>query len=169
VLLLVIALHGRRGGSEDDLDDEHVQPNAVPIMPIEMPDEEINLQQAYQLISDRLGLNDRLGGDADADAEVRLAIFADLRQKARDGEIVVRGRPQRATPVSEMYKPREAIPPGHWRAMCFDIARYVFGDTEDLIQVAATQADNDNDRRNPEPYIDLVVSRRTIERAWPRR
>jgi hypothetical protein len=68
-----------------------------------------------------------------------------------------------------MYKPREAIPPGHWRAMCFDIARYVFGDTEDLIQVAATQADNDNDRRNPEPYIDLVVSRRTIERAWPRR
>jgi hypothetical protein len=165
-VLLAVARLGRRERAAVDDAEMDVQPNAVPIMPVEMRDEEINLQEAYRLISDRLGLNDRLGGDADADA--RLAIFAGLRQKARDGDIVVRGRQQRATGVSGMYKPREAIPPEHWRAMGFDIGRYVFGDAEDLIRVAATQPDNDKDRRNPESYIDLVVSRRVVEEVWPR-
>ena len=70
--------------------------------------------------------------------------------------------------MSSTYKLREAIPPEHWRAMGFEIARYVFGDAEDLVRVAATQPDFDKDRRNPESYIDLVVSRRAIERGWPR-
>jgi hypothetical protein len=126
------------------------------------PDEEINVQQAYHLICKRSGLTYSGGGNPEIDA--RLQIFNDLRQKARDGTVVFRGRQQRFGAVMGTYAPREDIPREHWRKMGFEPTRYIFGETEEFTRETATDPDHDHDRLNPEPYFDLVVSRKAAER-----
>lgn len=139
----------------------------LPTLPMpEPPDEEINLQQAYQLICNRIGLTYR--GDK-SEIGAHLQIFHDLRQKARDGTIVIRGRQQPFGAATGIYAPREDIAREHWRKMDLEAIRYIFGDTEELIRETATDPDHDHDRQNPEPYFDLVVSRKAIEREWPQK
>lgn len=132
----------------------------------ELPDEEINMQQAFHLICDRMGVTRRGGENAEVDA--RLNIFRDLRQKARDGKIVVRGRLQPFGHLGGTYKPREPIPPDHWSKMDFDAVRYIFAETSEFIAETQTEADHEHDRGNPDPYFDLVVSREAIQREWPK-
>ncbi len=143
-----------------------------PILPIapsmaEEPDVEINLQQAFHLICERLGITSRGGGTEEVDA--RLNVFRDLRQKARDASVVIRGREQPYGALMGMYKPREAIPAEHWRNMDFDAPRYIFGEGATFLEETATEPDHKEMKENPHPYVDLTVSKAAIEKAWPPR
>lgn len=144
-------------------------PPTLPRMQIgpEVSDEEINMQQAFHLICDRIGVTKRGGGNDEVDA--RLNIFRDLRQKARDGKIIVRGRLQPLGFLAGAYKPREPIPSEHWGKMDFDPVRYIFAETTEFVTETQTEADHEHDRGNPDPYCDLVVSREAVEREWPRK
>ncbi len=68
------------------------------------PDEEINMQDAFGLIAERLGIPMH-GHDAES-TDARLTIFRDLRQKARDGTIIIRGREQPFGMHGGLYKPQ---------------------------------------------------------------
>jgi hypothetical protein len=129
------------------------------------PDQEINLQQAFHLVCERLGITQRGGSTEDVDA--RLNVFRDLRQKARDGVVVIRGRAQPFGTLMGAHKPREAIPPEHWRDMGFDATRYIFGEGVEFLSETATEPDHKGLKGNPGSYFDLTVSKAAIENAWP--
>lgn len=138
---------------------------SVPVSVAITPDREINMQEAFELIAQRLGVP--MHGHDTKSTDARLNIFCDLRQKARDGTINIRGREQPFGAHGGMYKPRESIPPEHWKHMDFDSVRYIFATEPQTIIEAATRPDHDNFRGNPTPYVDLTVSRATIEKEWP--
>lgn len=129
------------------------------------PDKEINMQEAFELIVERLGIP--MHGHDTKSTDARLTIFHDLRQKARDGTITIRGREQPFGAHGGIFKPRENIPPEHWKNMDFDSVRYIFATEHQTIVEAATDPDDDNRRDNPTPYVDLTVSQASIEKEWP--
>ena len=51
--------------------------------------------------------------------------------------------------------------------MDFDSVRYIFATEHETIVEAATDPDDNNRRDNPTPYVDLTVSRASIEKEWP--
>ena len=130
-------------------------------------DNEINMQEAFELICGRLNVP-RHGHDTKS-TDARLNIFHELRQKARDGAIVIRGREQPFGALLGMYKPRENIPAEHWKNMDFDSVRYIFATEPQTIVEAATEADHKDLKGNPNPYVDLMVSKAAVEKAWPPR
>lgn len=120
-------------------------------------DNEINMQEAFELICGRLNVP-RHGHDTKS-TDARLNIFHELRQKARDGAIVIRGREQPFGALLGMYKPRENIPAEHWKNMDFDSVRYIFATEPQTIVEAATEADHKDLKGNPNPYVDLIALR----------
>ncbi len=139
---------------------------AIPPSVAPASDDEINMQDAFELIAERIGIP--MHGHDTKSTDARLTIFRDLRQKARDGTIIIRGREQPFGMLGSSYKPRENIPPEHWKRMDFDSVRYIFATERETIIEAATDPDDDNRRDNPTPYVDLTVSRASIEKEWPR-
>ena len=89
-----------------------------------------------------------------------------LRQEARDGRLVVRGRPDSGSlSVANYYKPREDISPEHWRDFDFDVARCFFADDARLCR---TEPDDSRSRNHDKVYVDLEVSEAMVRKLWPR-
>lgn len=88
-----------------------------------------------------------------------LAVLADFRQSARDGALVVWGRPN-----GSQAKPREKIPPEHWRDFDFNAIQCLYQDNPNRCH---TMPDDANSMRHDERYSDLWVNKLQVDALWP--
>jgi hypothetical protein len=90
-------------------------------------------------------------------------VWTELREAARAGRITVWGRPDSAH-LERPYKPRDEIPPDHWRHYDFDFLRCMHSEDE-----ARCRSVPDDPKRYPvnKGYLDLRVNRKQVQTSWP--
>jgi len=91
-------------------------------------------------------------------------IWTEIRQAARDGRLLVWGRPESAH-LNRPYKPVELIPPEHWRDYGFDHLRCYMGEED---YPARTEPDDDRQHPLNKGYADLWVNRTQVADLWPK-
>jgi len=123
-------------------------------------DKPINMHEAFKLIC---GLR-RLDGATDPKAEGRIKVFPDIRQLARDGKLVIRGRPI-PKGMHDSTSPQENIPAEHWRHYDFEETVYMTDDDERNVRFASTSINYAN-RLSIDRYNDLSVNEREIYRLF---
>jgi hypothetical protein len=120
----------------------------------------INMRDAFVLICEMLGLDDV----SDPRADRRDRLWPEIRQKARDSDIIIRGRPMPAGGFHDSA-PMEDIAREHWRDFDFEPTRYMPG-TEDN-EVTFGQTIRQNTARNYmtfDRYYDLHADANQLTR-----
>jgi hypothetical protein len=92
-----------------------------------------------------------------------VAIWDELRQTARDGRLRVWGRPESVAIAGERQnRPREPVPPEHWRDHEFDVLRCLMHDDD---RECCSKPDNSRSHSGGN-YADLRVNRDQVRRLW---
>ncbi|MBL6618127.1 MAG: hypothetical protein ISP49_06605 [Reyranella sp.] len=118
----------------------------------------INMRDAFIQICNLKGLSD----ETDPTADRRVDLWPQIRQKARDGEILVRGRPMAAGRFDDSA-PSEDIPRVHWRDFDFEPTRYMPDVDDNDVRFGQTIRQNTNSNYvNFDRYCDLHVNSSAI-------